>query len=132
MASLMNSWAFFILLISLLFTPSYANRGPLVGGKTDIPDVKSNSEVQQLGRFSVEEYNRSLRLWWNPPDEPLEFRRVVEAQRQVVSGIKYYLKISASQNRRERMFDSEVVVKPWLHSKQLLHFARSRSSTNLN
>lgn len=101
-----------------------------MGGKTEIPDVKTNTEVQELGRFSVEEYNRSLRLWRKPgvhdgAGERLEFREVMEAQRQVVSGIKYYLKISATQNGEERMFDSVVVVKPWLHSKQLLNFAPS-------
>ncbi|XP_028759748.1 cysteine proteinase inhibitor B [Neltuma alba] len=130
--ALMNSLAFSFVFLSLLFTASYAYRGPLVGGKTDIPDVKSNREVQELGRFSVDEYNRSLRLRRNPADQLLEFRLVVEAQSQVVAGIKYYLKILALQNGRERVFNSEVVVKPWLRSKHLLHFAPSRSGANPN
>lgn len=105
----------------------------MVGGKTEIPDVEANTEVQELGRFAVEEYNRNLGLWriQAPGDggagegERVEFREVVKGQRQVVAGIKYYLKISATQNRNQRMFDSVVVVKPWLRSKQLLNFAPS-------
>ncbi|KAK4266581.1 hypothetical protein QN277_027477 [Acacia crassicarpa] len=124
--------SFFVVFLSLLFTVSHAYRGQLVGAKRDIPDVKSNAEVQELGRFSVEEYNRSLRLLrQNQADRLLEFRQVVEAQSQVVSGIKYYLKISASHDGNESVFDSEVVVKPWLPSKHLLHFAPSRSATQI-
>ncbi|XP_061363775.1 cysteine proteinase inhibitor B-like [Gastrolobium bilobum] len=107
---------------SVLCTASY---GRLVGGKTEIEDVKTNEEVQELGRFSVEEYNQSARLR-RKMEEELEFVEVVEAQQQVVSGIKYYMKISAIQSDgATRMFDSVVVVKPWLRSKRLLNFSPS-------
>ncbi|KAK7359343.1 hypothetical protein VNO77_01298 [Canavalia gladiata] len=102
-----------------------ASYGGLIGGKTEIADVETNEEVQELGRFSVEEYNRKLRLW-RTAEEELKFVEVVEAQQQVVSGIKYYMKIVAKQNGGDpRMFDSVVVVKPWLCSKELLNFAPS-------
>ncbi|XP_020204069.1 cysteine proteinase inhibitor 10 [Cajanus cajan] len=95
--------------------------GGLVGGRTEIAGVKTNKAVQELGRFSVEEHNRRLK-----DEEEVKFVEVVEAQQQVVSGIKYYLKISATQaDGGSRMFDSVVVVKPWLRSKQLLNFAPS-------
>uniref|UniRef100_F6GWE8 Cystatin domain-containing protein n=1 Tax=Vitis vinifera TaxID=29760 RepID=F6GWE8_VITVI len=95
----------------------------MVGGRTEIKDVKTNKEVQQLGRFSVEEYNRSNVLGMDY--EYLTFSEVVEAQKQVVSGFKYYLKIAATQNGVRNTFDAVVVVKPWLPSKQLLHFSPS-------
>lgn len=48
--------------------------------------------------------------------------QVVAAETQVVAGIKYYLKIEAMQHGITKVFDSVVIVKPWLHSKQLLDF----------
>ncbi|MED6113763.1 hypothetical protein PIB30_073862 [Stylosanthes scabra] len=95
----------------------------MVGGRKEIENVKENEEVQELGKFSVEEYNQGLKLNKEEEEEGLEFVEVVEAESQVVSGIKYYLKISATQNGSPRMFNSEVVVKPWLRSKKLLNFA---------
>lgn len=109
-----------VALLSVLVTASH---GRLVGGKTEIRDVRTNKEVQELGSFAVEEFN--LRQRRKEGGEELVFMEVVEAQQQVVSGIKYYLKISASQNGAKRMFDSVVVVKPWLKSRQLLNFAPS-------
>ncbi|KAI3733723.1 hypothetical protein L6452_13176 [Arctium lappa] len=58
--------------------------------------------------------------------EDLKFLKVVEAETQVVSGIKYYLKIEAvSKSGVSKVFDAEEVVKPWMNSKQLLNFKRS-------
>ncbi|KAK7400040.1 hypothetical protein VNO78_11239 [Psophocarpus tetragonolobus] len=54
----------------------------------------------------------------------LTFVEVVEAMEQVVSGIKYYIKISAmAPHGDSRLFDSVVLVKPWFPSKQLLNFS---------
>ncbi|KAJ1426701.1 hypothetical protein SESBI_10206 [Sesbania bispinosa] len=54
----------------------------MVGEKTEIADVKTNREVQELGRFAVEEYNNGLRLWRNDVvgEEQLKFGEVVEAR----------------------------------------------------
>ncbi|TKY47797.1 Cysteine proteinase inhibitor 2 [Spatholobus suberectus] len=122
------------ILVTLLSVLSSASCARMVGGKTEIPDVRTNREVQELGRFAVEEYNRGLKPWENNNvndngREELKFAEVVEAQQQVVSGMKYYLKISATHDGVHKMFSSVVVVKPWLHSKQLLHFAPASSST---
>ncbi|RDX83168.1 Cysteine proteinase inhibitor 10, partial [Mucuna pruriens] len=125
------------ILVTLLSLLSSASCARLVGGRTEISDVRTNREVQELGRFAVEEYNRGLKLWENINNndegrEKLKFSEVVEAQRQVVSGVKYYLKISATTtngNGLHKMFSSVVVVKPWLHSKQLLHFAPASTTT---
>lgn len=75
----------------------------------------------------MEEHNRMLRQA-QKEEEQVTFVEVVEAQQQVVSGIKYYMKISATQGGdggHSRIFESVVVVKPWLRSKQLLNFAPS-------
>jgi cystatin-C len=101
----------------------------MVGGKTEISNVRTNEEIQELGKFSVEEYIRSVKIWKEGEGE-LRFVEVVEAQQQVVSGIKYYMKIWVTQVKSDgvedpTMFDSVVLVKPWLSSKHLLHFAPS-------
>ncbi|KAG5125606.1 hypothetical protein JHK82_032343 [Glycine max] len=116
------------IVLSLLSVLSSASCARMVGGKTEVPDVRTNREVQELGRFAVEEYNRGLKQWKNNGSEQLNFSEVVEAQQQVVSGMKYYLKISATHKGVHKMFTSVVVVKPWLHSKQLLHFAPAAPS----
>ncbi|KAI4344895.1 hypothetical protein L6164_012077 [Bauhinia variegata] len=114
-----------ITVLGMLFTSS---NGRFVGGRTEIKDVKANEEMQELGRFSVEEYNRSLRLWRNHVGgDTVKFAEVVAAEKQVVVGIKYYLKVSAVENGQNRMFESVVWVQPWSHTKRLLNFAPSIS-----
>lgn len=55
--------------------------------------------------------------------KPLTFSRVVSAQKQVVAGAKYYLRIEVTQpDGSSKMFDSVVVIQPWLHSKRLIGF----------
>ncbi|KAL9232740.1 hypothetical protein vseg_007812 [Gypsophila vaccaria] len=129
-----KSTIFYIFITILLYTTtirvSSAHRPKLVGGKMEVKDVKNNKEVQELGKFSVQEYNNNLLD--NPIRDvvgragPLRFIEVVEAQRQVVAGLKYYLKVVAMQSHdsgpRKTTFDAVVVVKPWVESKQLVHF----------
>ncbi|XP_008465470.1 cysteine proteinase inhibitor B [Cucumis melo] len=94
--------------------------GGKVGGRMEIKDVKRNEEVQRLGRFSVEEYNRRM-----GGGGEVKFTAVVAADRQVVSGTKYYLRILGIQNGERKIFDSVVIVKPWIGSKRLLDFSPS-------
>ncbi|CAK9156509.1 unnamed protein product [Ilex paraguariensis] len=122
-----------VLAIVLLFAVAYSatpaaglGRG-MVGGRTKIKDVETNEAVQELGRYSVEEYNRShSKRHEVDGGEHLVFSQVVEAEKQVVSGIKYYLKIEAMAiDKLPETFDAVVVVKPWMHSKELLNFSPS-------
>ncbi|KAE8731869.1 Cysteine proteinase inhibitor B [Hibiscus syriacus] len=118
----------FAMALSFMAVEGY---GRMVGGRTEVTDVKTNKEVQELGRFAVEEYNLNHRIRRRGYDGSegrsgeLVFSEVVEAETQVVSGIKYYLKIEATENELRKTFESVVVVKPWLHSKELLHFSPS-------
>ncbi|KAM3267298.1 hypothetical protein P3S67_032470 [Capsicum chacoense] len=85
-----------------------------VGGKTPIKDVKTNKKIQELGKYCVEEYNKSLRkykqIMQDDNIELLSFVEVVEAETQVVSGIKYYLKISTFSFGIPKIFNAELVV----------------------
>ncbi|KAG6420312.1 hypothetical protein SASPL_116836 [Salvia splendens] len=94
-----------------------------------VKNVRENKEVQELGRYCVREYNDHKANG----EKLLVFSQVLEAETQVVSGIKYYLKISAATlggGAPHQTFDAVVVVKPWLHNKDLVHFAPSQPSTN--
>ncbi|KAL6552169.1 hypothetical protein OROGR_008323 [Orobanche gracilis] len=105
-------------------------RGMMVGGRTEVRDVKSDKEVQELGRFCVKEFNKQQQHHHHHQDgcsngvgALLVFSEVVSAQKQVVSGIKYYLKIETTNGNGETVVcDSVVVVKAWLHEKELVTF----------
>ncbi|KAL2530145.1 Cysteine proteinase inhibitor 2 [Forsythia ovata] len=121
----------FLLFILALFSTRAAAIGRMVGGRTKVKDVKTNKEVQDLGKYCVEEYNRKQQYTARSSRKLLMFSQVVEAEKQVVSGMKYYLKISATTyGGVPKVFDAVVVVKPWLDSKELLNFAPS-PSTNI-
>lgn len=118
----------FLLFILALFSTRAATIEGLVGGRTMVKDVKTNKELQDLGKYCVEEYNRKLQHTARIT-KLLTFSQVVEAEKQVVSGIKYYLKISATTySGAPKLFDAVVVVKPWVDTKELLNFAPSPST----
>ncbi|KAJ9187054.1 hypothetical protein P3X46_002550 [Hevea brasiliensis] len=114
------------LLLSAFLLVSVSARGGLIGGLQPVEDVKSNQEVQEIGRFSVEEFNKQLRNQGNGGEE-LIFSEVVEAQMQVVKGIMYYLKIEATttRSRETGIYDSKVATQPWLHQRKLVRFQPS-------
>ncbi|KAI3846136.1 hypothetical protein MKX03_012973 [Papaver bracteatum] len=87
---------------------SYTSVNAQLGGKTEIKDVKTNKEVQDLGKFSVDEYNLK-----KGEEGSLTFTQVVKAQKQVVAGIQYFLKVSAQENGSPKFFDAVVLVKAW-------------------
>ncbi|KAM7465684.1 hypothetical protein LguiB_013246 [Lonicera macranthoides] len=120
-----------IVLILILSLTVVNGLGGKVGGRTKIKDVKTNQEVQELGRFSVEQYNLGQRQRRSKGgSRGLKFTEVVEAEKQVVSGIKYYLKVmAATSSGVPKTFDAVVVVRALEHSKELLNFAPSSAPT---
>ncbi|KAK9671393.1 hypothetical protein RND81_12G027200 [Saponaria officinalis] len=146
----MTIFYFFLTIFIFTTTATRTNaerRKLVVGGRVEVKNVKTNKEIQELGKFSVEEYNKNILE--NPIQDvagraglegPLRFIEVVEAQKQVVSGLKYYLRVVAMQNNQNNIiinnknnddglisktFDAIVVVKPWVESKQLHYFGPS-------
>ncbi|XP_031093673.1 cysteine proteinase inhibitor B-like [Ipomoea triloba] len=117
------------LLLSASSSAQVNAAGRKVGGWTEVKDVKNNEEVQELGRYCVREYNRVLQEKQGG-GELLSFSEVVKAETQVVSGIKYYLKISAttSSGGARRIYDAVVVVTPWAHSRELIDFEPNHPS----
>ncbi|KAI3926215.1 hypothetical protein MKW98_028351 [Papaver atlanticum] len=89
---------------------SYSSVNALPGGITEIKDVKTNKQVQDLGKFSVDEYNLKFK---KGEEGSLTFQEVVKGQKQVVEGMQYFLKVSAMENGTPKLFDAVVVVKEW-------------------
>ncbi|CAH2059847.1 unnamed protein product [Thlaspi arvense] len=122
-------------LVIAVVTPSAnaSRKSVVLGGKSDVANVRTNMEIQELGRYCVEQFNlqeqseqgnvASIAKTDTATLNPLMFSRVVSAQKQVVAGTKFYLRIEVTQpDGSSRMFDSVVVIQPWLHSKKLLGF----------
>ncbi|KAK1412023.1 hypothetical protein QVD17_32960 [Tagetes erecta] len=105
---------------------SCVTNGGMLGGRTKVADVKTNKEMQEMGKYSVEEYNRLRRSEPGNDEGDLVFSEVVEAEQQVVAGMKYYLKLETfTKSGEAKVFQAVVEVKPWLRKKQLLRFAPS-------
>ncbi|CAF2287576.1 hypothetical protein BRARA_D01937 [Brassica rapa] len=120
-------------LVIAVVTPSAnaTRKSVVLGGEADIPNVQTNIEIQELGRYCVEQFNLMEESEQGNAESiadtavlnPLNFSRVVSAQKQVVAGLKYDLRIEVIQpDGTSRMFDSVVIIQPWLHSKKLLGF----------
>ncbi|KAG2327704.1 hypothetical protein Bca4012_036723 [Brassica carinata] len=120
-----------VFMVIAVVTPSA--KSAVLGGKSDVGNVRINMEIQELGRYCVKQFNLQEQSQQSNAASiartdanvlsPLKFSRVVSAQKQVVAGIKYYLRIEVTQpDGRSRMFDSVIVIQPWLFSKKLLEF----------
>ncbi|XP_047322558.1 cysteine proteinase inhibitor B-like [Impatiens glandulifera] len=121
----------FLLAICLLSHYSEAFGG-LLGGRTKLKNLKTDKEIQDLGRYAVERYNTQKGIYIKngstSTEDHLKFQEVVEAEKQVVSGIKYYLKITAvTKSGTTNTFNAVLMVTPWKNSKQLLRFTPSHS-----
>lgn len=127
------------LLITLFIITTFSSTpskilGRKVGGRTPIKDVKTNKKIQELGKYCVEEYNHSLKkynhIMQKDNIEFLNFVEVLEAETQIVSGIKYYLKISTFTLGMVKIFDAELVIKSWEKKKELIHFSPFNYAVN--
>ncbi|MBA0651527.1 hypothetical protein Goklo_018843 [Gossypium klotzschianum] len=112
-----------ITLLLIIFTPVNGYR-TIVGGKTSVEDVEKDKAMQALGRFAVEEHNKNQENDGDTSNQ-IEFSQVVGAEKQIVSGIKYFLTIEGMENGKKKTFDSVVLIKPWSKSedKELISFS---------
>ncbi|CAN6826191.1 hypothetical protein Bca4012_029818 [Brassica carinata] len=118
-------------LVIAVVTPSA--KSTVLGGRSDVGNVRTNMEIQELGRYCVKQFNLQQQSKQGNDAtnartdtavlSPLKFSRVESAQKQVVAGTKYYLRIAVTQpDGTSRMFDSVIVIQPWLFSKKLIEF----------
>ncbi|KAI3857462.1 hypothetical protein MKX03_015385 [Papaver bracteatum] len=91
-------------------TPAILSITPAIlsGGITEIKDAKTSDQLQELGKYSVDQYN----LKFKEGEKGTQvFKQVVKAKSQLVAGMNYFLKVSAIQNGKPQLFDAVVYVK---------------------
>ncbi|GJW64220.1 gypsy type transposase [Tanacetum coccineum] len=100
--------------VTLLFlVSSYVTSTTAIpGGRTKVEDVTSNKEVQAVGKYSVEEYNR---LKGNKDND----------------GQLMFVKLVNKTSGEVEVFEAVVVVKPWLRKKELVKFAPSQKTMSI-
>ncbi|XP_052175641.1 cysteine proteinase inhibitor 12-like isoform X1 [Diospyros lotus] len=86
-----------------------------LGGVHDCKGMKNSAEMESIGRFAVQEYNKKQNAL-------LEFGRVVKAKEQVVAGKIYHLTLEATDAGKRKIYEAKVWVKPWINFKQLQEF----------
>ncbi|CAL4960893.1 unnamed protein product [Urochloa decumbens] len=91
-----------------------ADRGPLLGGITDVPQNDNDLQLQELARFAVDEHNKKNAL--------LAYEKLVKAKRQVVAGTMYYLTVEAKDGEAKKLYEAKVWEKPWENFKELQEF----------
>ncbi|PSE25186.1 cystatin domain-containing protein [Acinetobacter baumannii] len=98
-----------------------------VGGKSAVEGHENNMEIEELGRFAIDQHNTQQN---EIGKGGLSFRRVVKAEEQVVAGMMYHLTIEATQKDGEaenppKLYEAKVWVKEWENFKNLEEFKPS-------
>ncbi|KAE9617170.1 hypothetical protein Lal_00034205 [Lupinus albus] len=113
---------FFIAFCGSMEDSSEYCEAPLVGGISDCEGFENSLEIQDLGRFAVNEHNTKQNAL-------LEFTRVVKAQQQIVEGVLYYLTLEAIDAGQKKIYDAQVWVRVWLNFKELTDFEPAAASS---
>ncbi|KAK1273626.1 Cystatin-1 [Acorus gramineus] len=88
------------------------------GGWRPIVAAENDKEVEDIGKFAVEEHNKEA-------NAGLSFVRVVGGRTQVVAGVNYDLTISARDMAGVTgTYEAQVWVKAWENFKKLTSFKR--------
>ncbi|XP_020268277.1 cysteine proteinase inhibitor 12-like isoform X2 [Asparagus officinalis] len=93
------------------------------GGIQDRRMGENDAEMEELGRFAVDEHNKQQNTL-------LEFAGVVNAKEQVVAGTMYYLTVEAIEGGKKKLYEAKVWVKPWLNFKELQEFTPLADSSS--
>ncbi|MGW1076770.1 cystatin family protein [Streptomyces sp. NPDC002537] len=88
-------------------------RPAAAGGKSDVP--VDSPGVLDAASFAVDEHNTMT-------DQHLKLGRVLHAQRQVVAGTMYFLRLRATDGTDSAVYEAQVQVKPWQNFKELKLF----------
>ncbi|KAF4346459.1 cysteine proteinase inhibitor 12 [Cannabis sativa] len=108
----------FFLLLSHLFQSSMAT----LGGVRESQSCQNSNDLQDLGRFAVEEHNKK-------ENAMIEFARVVKSEEQVVAGTLHHLTLEAIEAGQKKIYKAKVWVKPWLNFKELQEFTHAGDAT---
>lgn len=86
-----------------------------LGGISEVQPEQNSAEIEDLGRFAVEEHNKK-------ENALLHFSRVVKAKQQVVSGILHHITLEVIEEGQKKLYEAKVWVQSWLNSKKLHEF----------
>ncbi|KAF5816513.1 putative Cystatin domain-containing protein [Helianthus annuus] len=96
----------------------------LVGGFTEVKDFANSIVIDDLARFAVDEYNKKQNTL-------LEFRKVLNAKEQIVSGTLYYITLDAANGGIIKTYEAKVWVKKWENFKELQEFKPVDAATSV-
>ncbi|KAG8085564.1 hypothetical protein GUJ93_ZPchr0010g10556 [Zizania palustris] len=90
--------------------------------------IREQAEAEDAARFAVDDHNRKNQ------GAALEFARLVNAKRQVVTGTLHDLTLEVVDSGKKSLYSAKVWVKPWLDFKSVVEFrhigdSQSQSST---
>ncbi|CAH9116798.1 unnamed protein product [Cuscuta epithymum] len=90
-----------------------------LGGVKDSGSAANSVEIESLGRFAVEEHNKK-------ENAMIEFVRVVNAKKQVVSGELHHLTLEVIDSGKKELYEAKVWLKQWMNFKELQAFDHVR------
>lgn len=91
--------------------------GKMLGGPKDVKGAENSAEVEELGRFAVDEHNAK-----EDTTNSLSFVELVSASQQVVQGKLYTIIVKATSNGQAGHYEAKVWTKPWENHKSLESF----------
>ncbi|XP_026663843.1 protein GAMETE EXPRESSED 3 isoform X2 [Phoenix dactylifera] len=95
-----------------------------LGGMRDSQGNQNSIEIEELGRFAVQEHNKK-------ENALLEFVRVVKAKEQVVAGALHHLTLEVMEAGKKKLYEVKVWVKPRLNFKELQEFKHLGDSSSV-
>ncbi|KAK2377573.1 cysteine proteinase inhibitor [Trifolium repens] len=86
-----------------------------LGGTTEVEYTQNNIEIDNLALFAVQEHNIKQ-------NGVLEFVRVLNAKKQVVSGTLYDITLETKDGSKQKVYEAKILEKPWLNFKEVQEF----------
>ncbi|MED6125317.1 hypothetical protein PIB30_067358 [Stylosanthes scabra] len=94
-----------------------------VGAPREVPLNENSLEIDTLARFAVDEHNKKQNAL-------LEFKRVISAKQQVVSGTLHHITLAATSGDSNKVYEAKVWEKPWLNFKEVQEFKLAGDASN--
>ncbi|KAL5538551.1 hypothetical protein UlMin_024036 [Ulmus minor] len=114
-SSISSASLLFVIFFFFLAQISHSKMATPLGGARQATGCENSVEVEDLGRFAVEEHNKK-------ENALLEFARVVKAEEQVVAGTLHRLTLEAIEAGKKKIYEAKIWSKPWLNFKELQEF----------
>lgn len=108
-ASFIILFLFFI--VATFLSPSMA----VLGGTHRVPLPHHTPELHDVAKFAVDQHN-------SRQNSHFSLVRLISAQKQVVSGVMYYLTVEVETGGLKKLYEAKVWEKAWQNFKSLESF----------